>query len=500
MTKELDNYKQKIGGDMANWFPRFRLVSFFIVCINLNSFRSDAFVLTQNSNIRRWSSVSSSLSSSIYPLYSVVNTDDGDIDMINNNIDDEQQQQKDQENNNNVQWTRYRCRVTYNGATYNGFQLQPNARTVQGELESAFSRRCNQNVVRVVGAGRTDAGVHARGQAIHFDIKHTIIEKDKNNDSVDELNVEEDDDLVVGYNETELQQIERSINRMLHPTLRIWNLQRAPKPCVEYVNGSKGLYRWNVMRKSHGKLYSYRFSTSSCMDPIERHTRWQLDLSAKKRQEVNEGKRRSVLDIEYLRKLLKYYEGTHDFGCFAGAVEQQQKKNAARKKQKQKQMQKQQLQMNLTVNDKEQSAATTELQLQDNEDEGDDDISPLDTIRTVYSVTLVEEEGENENYRIDIALEGALYKMVRNMVGTALDVCLGRNNLTEEQFKAMLSIDNDDSNNNTGGDNNTTDDDSEQKKKIKKKAARQNNPSKPAPPQGLTLEWVYYDDEDAQIF
>ena len=89
--------------------------------------------------------------------------------------------------------------------------------------------------------------------------------------------------------------------------------------------------------------------------------------------------------------------------------------------------------------------------------------------------------------------------MVRNIVGTALDVCLGRNNLTEEQFKSMLSIDADDRNNNTGGDNNTTDDDSKQKKKIKK-AARQNNPSKPAPPQGLTLEWVYYDDEDAQIF
>ena len=53
----------------------------------------------------------------------------------------------------------------YDGTAFAGWQVQPNRRTVQGELERVLARLCGQRIV-AQGAGRTDAGVHARGQAV----------------------------------------------------------------------------------------------------------------------------------------------------------------------------------------------------------------------------------------------------------------------------------------------------------------------------------------------
>src|ERR1044071_8615692 len=52
----------------------------------------------------------------------------------------------------------------YDGAGFSGWQRQPQQRTVQGAVEHALERLCSSRIA-ALGAGRTDAGVHARGQA-----------------------------------------------------------------------------------------------------------------------------------------------------------------------------------------------------------------------------------------------------------------------------------------------------------------------------------------------
>lgn len=64
---------------------------------------------------------------------------------------------------------RLRLDVAYRGDAFHGWQIQPDRRTVQGELRAACSRLLGRDACPV-GAGRTDAGVHARGQVCHLDV------------------------------------------------------------------------------------------------------------------------------------------------------------------------------------------------------------------------------------------------------------------------------------------------------------------------------------------
>jgi tRNA pseudouridine38-40 synthase len=97
----------------------------------------------------------------------------------------------------------------------------------------------------------------------------------------------------------------------------------------------------------------------------------------------------------------------------------------------------------------------------------------LNTVWTIYSIDLVQEEDENGydcNYRIDFHIQGALYKQIRNLVGTALDVARGV--VMEDDVVQLLQPGH----------------------------GRGDNPSRPVPPEGLTLEKTWNLEETTMEF
>lgn len=70
---------------------------------------------------------------------------------------------------------RIRLIVEYLGTSYSGYQSQPSGNTVQDKLESALSQYFGGVKVRTFAAGRTDAGVHATGQNVHFDTDRDVV-------------------------------------------------------------------------------------------------------------------------------------------------------------------------------------------------------------------------------------------------------------------------------------------------------------------------------------
>jgi tRNA pseudouridine38-40 synthase len=95
---------------------------------------------------------------------------------------------------------RFSARVEYDGTDFAGFQVNPGKRTVQGVLETALARLGDGVEQRVDGAGRTDAGVHARSQVIGFTYTGRLTDED----------------------------LGRALDALLPPDLSVRNVRRAP--------------------------------------------------------------------------------------------------------------------------------------------------------------------------------------------------------------------------------------------------------------------------------
>lgn len=209
---------------------------------------------------------------------------------------------------------RVKCIISYDGSEFAGFQVQPNKRTVQGEIEKVLSRMHKGEFIRIHGSGRTDAGVHAKGQVFHFDTDLSLDEK----------------------------QWIRALNTQLPEDISVLS--------AELVDST-----FHARFSAQEKEYHYYVYTGTNRNPFLRKYSHHYPYG---------------LDVEAMVKAQDYFLGTHDFTSF--------------------------------------SSAKSEVE---------------DRVRTISSFEIVE---EHEQLIFKIRGNGFLYNMVRIIVGTVLEVGIGK--------------------------------------------------------------------------
>ncbi|MFI5333695.1 MAG: tRNA pseudouridine(38-40) synthase TruA [Chlamydiales bacterium] len=221
----------------------------------------------------------------------------------------------------------YKITLAYDGTSYSGWQLQSNAVSIQDLLQQAAAIVLRK-MVHITGSGRTDAGVHAKGQVAHF----TFDEK------LDPF------------------RLLASLNGILPLDIRILAIEETTP-------------EFHARYSAKSKIYHYHLYLKKPIDPFTRlystHIRQTIDLSS-------------------MKKACAYLIGTHDFTSFAN--------------------------------------------------EGDHGTASRDPIRTMLRLDLVETEN---GARLEFEADGFLYKMVRNSVGTLLDV--GKGKLLPEGVQEILA-------------------------------------------------------------
>lgn len=158
--------------------------------------------------------------------------------------------------------TTWRIRLEYDGSAYSGWQLQPNAPTIQAEVEKALARVLDSDRVPIHASGRTDAGVHALGQVCSFRTEK----------------------------ERRPRQIRDGLNALMPLDVACLEAERVPED-------------FHARFSAVGKLYRYRIRTPPTRSALERGRVWH---------------HRKALDPERMQEALKGVLGEHDFTSFRG--------------------------------------------------------------------------------------------------------------------------------------------------------------------------------------
>jgi len=152
--------------------------------------------------------------------------------------------------------------VQYDGTGLAGFQYQPRQRTIQGELEKHLGKICGHQV-RVIGAGRTDAGVHALGQVVNFSTHGTV------------------------------------------PTDRVAIASNSSLPRqIAVIAADEVDANFHAQYDAHGKVYRYSILSRPSPSPFLARFAWHIP---------------KALDLTALRTGAKQLVGRHDFTSFCAA-------------------------------------------------------------------------------------------------------------------------------------------------------------------------------------
>lgn len=156
----------------------------------------------------------------------------------------------------------YKLKISYDGSRYFGWEHQPDRETIQGKIETVLARMVDKDMVDVIGAGRTDAGVHARAMIanVHLDTQMSP------------------------------EEIRDYANRYLPDDIAILEVREAAD-------------RFHARYKAVGKTYQYTCFDGPVKPVFDRKYYTPLDQE---------------LDVEAMQEAAHFLEGKHDYKSFCG--------------------------------------------------------------------------------------------------------------------------------------------------------------------------------------